>query len=814
MKFINLKKNKNHKISFFLICNITIFYFFSIFSVMAENSMITETDIISNTQQEYENQEIEIQKKLNEIDELVSAKMYDKASLIFQQMHKDYSSLPDSNYIKQQIQLLNIKEKKFYEEWAEYLKTLAGSAYQNKEWDKSIKYAEESLKILDNSSSSKSKEQSNLKIISSANREASNEKFREETKLSNISPESKTNEYKIHVYLERAETFIKNKQYEQARWNLEKILVIDPYNSKAMFYLRKVYKELFEAAKERTDNDIRERMAQVKWNYNQPISAKIRKDEQLIKAQIKEPEISELQQKLNNLTISKIDFDEATLSSVITYINRESKILDTEDSLGINLVLRLDQTSEGDLQRITMAMDDIPIGEAIKYICLATGLKYKVEEHAVIIGNESIDNFVSKEYKIKSDIINSLVSNLTTAEDGGFEVDIESFISNSDELENRTISPTSAMIQAYFTIRGIPFPEGSSVAWNEETSTLLVRNTQSNQVLMEDLLREIDIEVPLVLIETKFVEITEKDLEELGFDWKVDYARLAGDVTDFAINHYTNSGGGTDVGNDSLLNFLDGSALLNDFKYNYGDSGSNPTQTGSVQFWIYALDQSGLAEVLSSPKVITKSGKTALLRMVKEHYYPESWTEPEVETTASSGVVASYLNITYSTPEFGEPTDIGIRLLVTPVVSPNNYTVYLNLSPQVVDFVGWNTNYEYSIYQITNSGTTEEPDYKAEALVSAPEKMPIISHRDIKNKVLVADGSTIVLGGMIADKTTSVDDRYPIIGDLPLIGRLFRNQSKDSVKTNLLIFVTTHLINPDGTPYRDKMKNGTYNYYR
>ena len=80
--------------------------------------------------------------------------------------------------------------------------------------------------------------------------------------------------------------------------------------------------------------------------------------------------------------------------------------------------------------------------------------------------------------------------------------------------------------------------------------------------------------------------------------------------------------------------------------------------------------------------------------------------------------------------------------------------------------------------------------------------MPIFSVRDVTTNVKVYDGETLVLGGMIRDAILKEDDRLSGIGDVPLVGRLFRTKNESSNKQNLLIFVTARLVNPDGIPVR------------
>ena len=92
--------------------------------------------------------------------------------------------------------------------------------------------------------------------------------------------------------------------------------------------------------------------------------------------------------------------------------------------------------------------------------------------------------------------------------------------------------------------------------------------------------------------------------------------------------------------------------------------------------------------------------------------------------------------------------------------------------------------------------------------------MPIIGRRKIDVNAKVYDGETIVLGGMIDNQTETLYDRWPVLGDIPLIGRLFSSQYEKKTKSNLLIFVTTRLVNNDGVPIRRNTQRGAPDFNR
>ena len=814
--------------------NITVFCFLlsltSFFSIniFAQKLPTQQKDSLSELSEsinkQIQNDEKEINNILNEINELIKAGLFDKAAPKFKIIDNKYQKLGKTDYTENKLKELKIIEADFYEKWSTHLDAQANAAYNKKEWSTSIKLANESINLLNKSGTASSFEISKEQnLIKKSEKQIANENFQRTVSLSNFIPDNEQNKFDIDLNFIKAETFLKNKQYEQARDVLEQILVIDTYNFRAMYMLKNLYSKLFKVGQNRTDAEYTDMMAQVNWAYSQQISPELtRADEQLTRVIVSDKKDDRIRDKLQNIIIEKLDFDDATVSSVITYLNRESKRLDELDGAGINIVLRLDNNTEDDLERITMAMDEVPFEVALKYICLATGLRYRIEEHAVIIGNESIEELKTEFFSVKSDIINSIASDISIKEESE-QSDTEGNIMGSSgfgDEEITTVELTMEMLITYFTNRGVPFPADSAIAWDVRANTLTVTNTPENLRILEKLLKEIDIEIPLVLIETKFVEITETDLKEFGFDWDVNYSSgILQNGAQWGINQFANNANivqptpaTTTNGNNSILNHLtnkDGDsqgALINNLTFDLPAGAGQ----GALSFWLYAMDQNNIAEILSAPKVITKSGTTALIRMVEEEYFPTEWSTPTATTPdGDEGSFVTGIQINQTVPTFEDPTDLGIRLKVTPTVSPNNYTILLDLKPTRTDFLGW-TDYEYNVVVYRPIDTT--PVTFTTMPFTQPVKMAEIATREVETKVLVYDGTTTVLGGMITDDTTSTDDVIPVLSDIPLVGRLFRSEYKESVKKNLLIFVTARLVKPDGTPFRKTTKNGLFKF--
>src|SRR5207237_1140671 len=127
-------------------------------------------------------------------------------------------------------------------------------------------------------------------------------------------------------------------------------------------------------------------------------------------------------------------------------------------------------------------------------------------------------------------------------------------------------------------------------------------------------------------------------------------------------------------------------------------------------------------------------------------------------------------------------------------------TIDLNLVPQVVEFEGF-INYgspilaPAAVNPVTGTLLTS-----GSVLTPNVINQPIFSARKVTTSVSVWDGQTVVIGGLIREDVQKTEDRTPIIGDIPLVGRLFRTNVDQHIKRNLIIFVTARLVNPAGAP--------------
>jgi general secretion pathway protein D len=137
--------------------------------------------------------------------------------------------------------------------------------------------------------------------------------------------------------------------------------------------------------------------------------------------------------------------------------------------------------------------------------------------------------------------------------------------------------------------------------------------------------------------------------------------------------------------------------------------------------------------------------------------------------------------VTPTTQQF----EIGPTLDVVPVVLSDGYTINLTLIPQLLEFDGYDT-------------APTVPGISVANVVTVPTALPHFTVRSVVTTVNVWDNQTVVLGGLISSSVSSTQDKIPVLGDLPLFGKLFQSQTKTSQKDNLMIFVTATIVDPAG----------------
>jgi general secretion pathway protein D len=538
---------------------------------------------------------------------------------------------------------------------------------------------------------------------------------------------------------------------------------------------------------------------------------------------------------------------------------------------------------------ITIELNQIPLGEALRYIANQAGLKVKVEPYAVSLvpKTEQSNDLLVKRYHVPAEFfggpldVGYYLEGTLGAGQGGAGGSAQPAPVAENVVQKEAVSYQTAsgvgtgagatsqsnLVQGTSTTRqhllndrqlvgradartmllsmGVQFPtvtlpdggtDTASATFWPHSGVLIVRNTQDNLDMVDALVDQANASQPKqVEIESKFVEINQNNLKELGFDW------LLGP---FSLNGKVFGSGGT-AGNGVPVNpanfpFVD--PVTNQ------PIGQNPVTSGNrngdfaisanaldallvpglgqavgaapgifglagvftnpqFQVVIRALNQKKGIDLLSAPKVTTKSGQRAIIEVVREFRYPKTYTPPQVPsigTTTTTGSQVVPVVVTPTTPQDWETRNTGVTLEVEPVVGGDATTIDLNLVPQVVEFEGF-INYgspinAVGVNTIGGAISTSVPVLLTQNVIN----QPVFSTRKVTTSVSVYDGQTVVLGGLMREDVQKVEDKTPIIGDIPLIGRAFRTNVDQHVKKNLVIFVTARVITPSGLAFNNE----------
>lgn len=626
--------------------------------------------------------------------------------------------------------------------------------------------------------------------------------FRNETSLSAVDPDNKRRKANIDVLLRESRILYKNKKYEKVRDNMEKVLVLDPYNQDAMTLLNKTYKKLYDVGMLRRENDALERLTEVEWKWNEAV---LPEDSSISEEVPREMtgNRSTLYDKLQKIMIDKILFETTDIQSILARLAALSKENDPE-GIGVSIIPPPDIAVRS--RKIPyLELEKVPLMEVLKYVCELAGLKYKIEDRAVLVGTEGIDDMEHGFFQVRNSLINRIAAEVGPKEEkeeektGGIKDRVDTFTDEgafdeaSTELKS-VAAVTPEMLKQFFNDRGISFEDpNSSIAFDTKTNKLIVKNTPDNLRRMDALLKEIDIQTPLVLIEAKILEISMNAVEELGFDWTLTYLN-------------TNTNQRFTFGNLPVSNLYRPSSEANNKLIN--NMNILPNFGSDNQFNLFlsvrAIDRTDRAEVISSPRLLTTSGQEASLNVDQQRYFPDSWDDPEV--TIINGTSYTY---NPPVPDFEEQA-VGTIFKVTPTVSPNNYTIIVKMNTDISKMTGW-SNYDYSIII---GGLMNSPADTTIGNVTPKMKMPEFSRRVVDTSVKIYDGETVVIGGILEDMATKKDDKWPFLGDVPMLGRLFTDSFSKSQKTNLLIFVTSRLMKGNGLPVRDSRAQGLFEFTR
>ena len=274
------------------------------------------------------------------------------------------------------------------------------------------------------------------------------------------------------------------------------------------------------------------------------------------------------------------------------------------------------------------------------------------------------------------------------------------------------------------------------VTADEGTNALIIVASSQDFEVISAIVEKLDIVREQVLVEMLIMEVSEDALKEIGIDWATLDQAAEGSVRAFAG---TNFGLRPDTATEDLAGLTVGM---------WRKSGSD-TKYGTV---LYALEKLSGVNILSTPHILTSNHHKAKI-IVGENIPFVMQSRITEDPAAEPTVIKSY-----------EYKDVGISLEITPHISQGG-------------LVRLEINSEFT--KLIENVTTDTP---------------MTAKRQAQTVVSMNTGSTVVIGGLIRDDKVTIEKKIPLIGDIPLVGNLFRFQRDRLQKTNLLIFITPHVM--------------------
>lgn len=455
-------------------------------------------------------------------------------------------------------------------------------------------------------------------------------------------------------------------------------------------------------------------------------------------------EVPEIRKKLE--TPVTVDFRDVSLGYVLDFLS---------DATGVNIILG--NSVKPDEKKVTIRVKDMPLEGLLKYIFRNESLAYRIERNAVWVDTNDAMKEESPETRIY--YLNQGLAMFTEFTQSGTT-------SNTELGGAATISKINTIKDVLEN--AVSWPSDSKISLDERTGALIITNTPSNLKIIEEILYHLDIDAAQILIETRFVEVDVTDLTELGLNLSLD--------SPFAI--YKDAGepvNQVSSGTGSSFSAFTGAP----------NEGLNLTYQGMLtkpQFSavLHALQRKTKLKTLSAPKITTLNNQTATIEIADEFVYPSRYEPTLIKQDLNND--GDFLDVVdgvretrfVNAPQGFETRDVGIILRVTPSVGTDRETIALTLRPEVS---------EATANAFTFSGEV---------------KLPKFTTRNLNTNIVVKNGDTIVLGGLIKETRTNTTTKVPLLGDLPLLGGLFKKDSDNVERKNLLIFVTASILSQKG----------------
>lgn len=619
--------------------------------------------------------------------------------------------------------------------------------------------------------------------------------------------------------LKKADQLRDTGQLELAETRYEEILRIDPFNLAATAGIQKIYQERALAGSQSRELSNLERRREVReaWNNIYPKKGASQGGTQ-IAGPLTASSTFQLEQKLQNIRIPQVDFSGADLETVRRALNALSRQYDTDPGkTGVNFVVSADVVTA---QPVNLKLRELSLGELVRYVAQIAGVKARFSEVGVTFGPliETRPDLIPREFTVSPSFFKGVANPAQPGPRGA---------ATGGDTEGSEIGQNE---QAKLEELGVKFPRGAFAVYNRNTARLRVVNNAEMLDLIGQLIGAAEEQTLLIQVGVRLIEINQADLDSITVN-----STLGGSginlLSPIPVGLGTNNSGTTPAasaqqGVTAQLNQIQGVGLLpNNTLQSFLQQGVlagtnqsssyalNTMQVGGTIFngmqfraLITAVSQKSSANVLASPSIVLKRGQEGVIEVTQEFRYVKEYNDPQSSirsfqpagtATVSGSTIPGPETVISSFPsQISDAVPIGIKLGVKPDVTGDNSRVLMELKPSFVDFEGF-INYG----AVINSSYAAAYFDASVTILTNNIQQPVFVRRDLTlPSVEVSDGYTLMLGGLLREDIQKIDEKVPLLGDIPILGRAFQGKTEQAIKKNTLIFVTPRILQVDGQP--------------
>ncbi len=401
---------------------------------------------------------------------------------------------------------------------------------------------------------------------------------------------------------------------------------------------------------------------------------------------------------------------------------------------------------------ITLYLDKVPLKDAIEKLFKANNLSFELEKGSNIFlvkdwGKPRVQT-VTKVFYLKHASVSTsslieeegkyITTDSSSSSGGGSSSGSGGSSGSSGKWKQEETSGLTASIKKLLT------PDGTLIE-DYRTNSLIVTDVPMQMEIIAQTIASLDVAVPQIMIEVEMLDVSKNIVDKLGFDWSNAGAFAiqvlsASRSTGFPISNWINIESLSKTVSPGTVSFPNTLKLIFDYLR---------TQTDT--------------KFLARPRLLTLNNEPAEIKIATNESIGVT------TTTASAGGSSG------TTTAEAERSETGVIFRVTPQVNLDANEITMFLYPKVSEAIQGNT--------LTNGGQTYQ--------FRDPEE------RSTKSVVRIKDGETVIIGGLIRNEFSQVSSKVPVLGDLPLVGALFRHKGGDSDKNKereLLIFITPHIV--------------------